>query len=212
MTPQTVNAYYNASNNEIVFPAAILQPPFFDLNADDAVNYGAIGAVIGHEIGHGFDDQGSKSDGDGNLRDWWTRRRREAFEERAHEARRRSSSAINPSTACTSTAADDGREHRRPERPRAGVSRLPDLARRQGQRRSSTASPATSASSWASRRSGARKFRDAALRNQLLTDPHSPGDVRAFVPLTNNDAFMQAFDVKPGDKMYRAPADRVKIW
>src|SRR6476659_3160201 len=80
MTPQTINAYYNASFNEIVFPAAILQPPFFDLSADPAVNYGAIGAVIGHEMGHGFDDQGAKSDGAGNLRDWWTPQDKTAFE------------------------------------------------------------------------------------------------------------------------------------
>ena len=83
MTPQTVNAYYNPTNNEIVFPAGILQPPFFDVDADDAVNYGAIGAVIGHEISHGFDDQGRKSDGDGNLRDWWTAEDAQQFEERA---------------------------------------------------------------------------------------------------------------------------------
>src|SRR3954468_22522545 len=82
MTPQTVNAYYNASNNEIVFPAAILQPPFFNVDAGDAVNYGAIGAVIGHEIGHGFDDQGRKSDGSGNLRDWWTPADARAFDAR----------------------------------------------------------------------------------------------------------------------------------
>ena len=83
MTPQTVNAYYSSTNNEIVFPAAILQPPFFDVDADDAINYGAIGAVIGHEISHGFDDQGRKSDGDGNLRDWWTADDAKRFEERA---------------------------------------------------------------------------------------------------------------------------------
>ena len=87
-TPQTVNAYYSATNNEIIFPAGILQPPFFDLDADDAINYGAIGAVIGHEISHGFDDQGRKSDGDGNLRDWWTAEDAKKFEERADEARR----------------------------------------------------------------------------------------------------------------------------
>src|SRR5205085_9813832 len=85
MTPQTVNAYYNASNNEIVFPAAILQPPFFNVEADDAVNYGAIGAVIGHEIGHGFDDQGRKSDGYGNLRDWWTPQDAQKFQERTQK-------------------------------------------------------------------------------------------------------------------------------
>src|SRR5438309_8547262 len=83
MTPQTVNAYYNAGMNEIVFPAAILQPPFFDPKADDAANYGGIGAVIGHEIGHGFDDQGSKFDGDGNLKDWWTDADRKEFDKRA---------------------------------------------------------------------------------------------------------------------------------
>ena len=83
MTPQTVNAYYNPGMNEIVFPAAILQPPFFDMNADDAVNYGAIGAVIGHEIGHGFDDQGSKFDGDGNMNNWWTDADRKEFDSRA---------------------------------------------------------------------------------------------------------------------------------
>jgi predicted metalloendopeptidase len=88
MTPQTVNAYYNSSMNEIVFPAAILQPPFFNVDADDAVNYGAIGAVIGHEIGHGFDDQGRKSDGAGNLRDWWTADDAKAYDARADEARR----------------------------------------------------------------------------------------------------------------------------
>ena len=88
ITPQTVNAYYSAANNEITFPAGILQPPFFDVDADDAINYGAIGAVIGHEISHGFDDQGRKSDGDGNLRDWWTADDAKKFEERADEARR----------------------------------------------------------------------------------------------------------------------------
>ena len=88
MTPQTVNAYYNPGLNEIVFPAAILQPPFFDVDADDAVNYGGIGAVIGHEIGHGFDDQGSQYDGDGTLRDWWTDEDRDAFEALADAAHR----------------------------------------------------------------------------------------------------------------------------
>ena len=104
MTPQTVNAYYNSTNNEIVFPAAILQPPFFDPNADDAVNYGAIGAVIGHEIGHGFDDQGRKSDGAGNLRDWWTAGRREGVRGARDAARRAVRRALARRGRCTSTA------------------------------------------------------------------------------------------------------------
>ena len=104
MTPQTVNAYYNPPLNEIVFPAAILQPPFFDPNADDAVNYGGIGAVIGHEISHGFDDQGSQFDGDGNLRDWWTEADRKRFEAQGQDAGRRSTAAYEPLPGYTSTA------------------------------------------------------------------------------------------------------------
>ena len=118
MTPQTVNAYYNPGMNEIVFPAAILRPPFFDMEADDAVNYGGIGAVIGHEIGHGFDDQGSKYDGNGNIDDWWTDADRAEFD---GGARRSSSSTTASSRPAARPArqrrADDRREHRRPRRP-----------------------------------------------------------------------------------------------
>jgi predicted metalloendopeptidase len=131
MTPQTVNAYYNASMNEIVFPAAILQPPFFNVAADDAVNYGGIGAVIGHEIGHGFDDQGRKSDGSGNLRDWWTAADAKAYDDRA--ARLGAQYAGHPPDrlARHQPAPHHGREHRRRERARGGLPRLPDVA--QGQ-------------------------------------------------------------------------------
>ena len=119
MTPQTVNAYYNPSMNEIVFPAAILQPPFFDMNADDAFNYGAIGAVIGHEIGHGFDDQGSKFDGDGNMNNWWTEPDRKEFEKRAKKLIDQYSTYEPKQLARPEgqRGAHHRREHRRPGRP-----------------------------------------------------------------------------------------------
>jgi putative endopeptidase len=211
MTPQTVNAYYNASNNEIVFPAAILQPPFFDVNADDAVNYGAIGAVIGHEIGHGFDDQGRKSDGEGNLRDWWTASDARAFDERTTKLGAQYD-AINPiddlhingkltmgeNIGDLSGLAQAYRAYR----ISLNGKEAPVIGGLTGDQRFFMGF----AQIWRS------KSRDEALRQQLLTNPHSPGPYRAFVPLVNNDAFQRAFNVKPGDRMYRAPADRVKIW
>jgi putative endopeptidase len=211
MTPQTVNAYYNASNNEIVFPAAILQPPFFDVNADDAVNYGAIGAVIGHEIGHGFDDQGRKSDGEGNLRDWWTENDAKAFDARTTKLGAQYE-AINPiddlhingkltmgeNIGDLSGLAQAYRAYR----ISLGGKEAPVIGGLTGDQRFFMGF----AQIWRS------KSRDEALRQQLLTNPHSPGPYRAFVPLVNNDAFQRAFDVKPGDRMYLSPADRVKIW
>ncbi len=211
MTPQTVNAYYNASNNEIVFPAAILQPPFFDANADDAVNYGAIGAVIGHEIGHGFDDQGSKSDGLGNLRNWWTPADAAAFKERTQKLGAEYAAInpidtlhINPGLTMGENIGDNSglmQAYRAYHISLAGKP-APVIGGLTGDQRFFIGY----AQIWRT------KFRDAALRNQLLTNPHSPGTARAFVPLTNNDAFMKAFNVKPGDKMWRDPQDRVKIW
>jgi putative endopeptidase len=211
MTPQTVNAYYNASNNEIVFPAAILQPPFFDANADDAVNYGAIGAVIGHEVGHGFDDQGRKSDGSGNLRDWWTASDAQAFDARTTKLGAQYD-AINPiddlhinskltmgeNIGDLSGLAQAYRAYR----ISLGGKEAPVIGGFTGDQRLFIGF----AQIWRT------KFRDEALRQQLLTNPHSPGMYRAFVPLVNNDAFQLAFKVQPGDKMYLAPADRVKIW
>ena len=211
MTPQTVNAYYNATNNEIVFPAAILQPPFFNKDADDAVNYGAIGAVIGHEISHGFDDQGRKSDGDGNLRDWWTPEDAKAFEARTarlgaeYEAYQplpgmhiNGKLTMGENIGDLSGLAVAYRAyhialHGKP---------APVIAGFTGDQRFFMGF----AQIWRF------KERDQALRNQLLTDPHSPGMYRAFVPLTNIDAFYKAFDVQPGDSLYRPPEDRVKIW
>jgi len=211
MTPQTVNAYYNSTNNEIVFPAAILQPPFFDPNADDAVNYGAIGAVIGHEIGHGFDDQGSKSDGAGNLRDWWSPADAAAFKERTTKLGAEYGAInpiddlhINPGLTMGENIGDNSglMQAYRAYRISLHGKEAPVIDGLTGDQRFFIGY----AQIWRT------KFRDAALRNQLLTNPHSPGTARAFVPLTNNDAFMKAFDVKPGDKMWRDPKDRVKIW
>jgi len=211
MTPQTVNAYYNSVNNEIVFPAAILQPPFFDVNADDAVNYGAIGAVIGHEIGHGFDDQGRKSDGDGNLRDWWTADDARAFEERASRLGAQYAAInpiddlhINPRLTMGENIGDLSglAQAYRAYRISLHGKEPPVIGGFTGDQRFFLGF----AQIWRT------KFRDASLRQQLLTNPHSPGPYRAFVPLINNDAFQRAFDVKPGDRMYLSPAERVKIW
>ena len=211
MNPQTVNAYYNASNNEIVFPAAILQSPFFDVNADDAVNYGGIGAVIGHEIGHGFDDQGRKSDGEGNLRDWWTASDAQAFEARTTKLGAQYN-AINPIddlhiNGQLTMGENIGDLSGLAQAYRAyhvslGGKQAPVIDGFTGDERFFIGY----AQIWRT------KFRDEAMRQQLLTNPHSPGPYRAFVPLVNNDAFLRTFNVQPGDRMYRAPANRVKIW
>ena len=210
-TPQTVNASYNATNNEITFPAGILQPPFFDVDADDAINYGAIGAVIGHEISHGFDDQGRKSDGDGNLRDWWTADDAKKFEERAARLGAQYESytplpgmKINGRQTMGENIGD--------------LSGLAVAFRAYHMSLHGTPAPVIGGFTGDQRfflgfgQIWRFKSRDEALRNQLLTDAHSPGMFRAFVPLTNIDAFYAAFNLKPGDKLYRAPEDRVKVW
>jgi predicted metalloendopeptidase len=211
MTPQTVNAYYNASNNEIVFPAAILQPPFFDVNADDAVTYGAIGAVIGHEIGHGFDDQGRKSDGDGNLRDWWTPEDAKAFEARTDKLGAQYDALeplpglhVNGKLTMGENIGDVSglAQAYRAYRISLHGKEPPVVGGFTGDQRFFLGF----AQIWRT------KMRDDALRQQVLSNPHSPGMYRAYVPLTNNDVFMRAWNVKPGDRMYRAPEDRVKIW
>jgi putative endopeptidase len=211
MTAQTVNAQYNASNNDITFPAGILQPPFFDVNADDAVNYGAIGAVIGHEIGHGFDDQGRKSDGEGNLRDWWTAADAEAFKARTTRLGAQYN-AINPIDDLHINGQLTMGENI------GDLSGLAQAYRAYHISLNGKEAPVIDgftgdqrffigfAQIWRSRQ------RDEALRQQLLTNPHSPGPYRAFVPLVNNDAFLRTYNVQPGDSMYLAPADRVKIW
>jgi putative endopeptidase len=211
MFPQTVNAQYSSTNNEITFPAGILQPPFFNVDADDAVNYGAIGAVIGHEISHGFDDQGRKSDGDGNLRDWWT-----PDDARAFEARAAKLGAQYESYTPLPGMKINGRQTMG-----ENIGDLSGIAvALRAYHISLQGRPAPVIDGF----TGDQRFfmgyaqiwrfkeRDAALRDQLLTDVHSPGMFRAFIPLTNIDAFYAAFNVQPGDKLYRAPADRVKIW
>jgi putative endopeptidase len=211
MTPQTVNAYYNSVNNEIVFPAAILQPPFFDLNADDAVNYGAIGAVIGHEISHGFDDQGRKSDGQGNLRDWWTAEDAAAFEQRANMlveqygafepipgARVNGRLTLGENIGDVSGVAIAYRAYRKSLEGRPA----PVIAGFTGDQRFFLGF----AQVWRS------TMRDQALRQQLLTDSHSPGMYRTNGVLAHVPGFYEAFNVQPGDRMYLPPERRVRIW
>jgi predicted metalloendopeptidase len=211
MTPQTVNAYYNSSNNEIVFPAAILQPPFFNVEADDAVNYGGIGAVIGHEISHGFDDQGRKSDGDGNLREWWTAEDEAAFQQRTkllgaqYEAYEpmpdmhiNGALTMGENIGDLSGLAVAYRAYRNSLQGKEA----PVIDGFTGDQRFFMGW----AQVWRS------KMRDDELRQRLLTDPHSPGMYRAFVSLTNLEPFYEAFDVKEGDGMYRPPEQRVKVW
>ena len=211
MTPQTVNAYYQSTNNEIVFPAAILQPPFFDPKADDAVNYGAIGAVIGHEIGHGFDDQGRKSDGAGNLTDWWTADDAKAFEERAGRLGAQfevlsplEGAKVNPKLTMGENIGDLSglAQAYRAYRISLKGKEAPVIDGFTGDQRFFIGF----AQIWRS------NDREAALRQQLLSDPHSPGEYRANVPVANNEAFQRAFDLKPGDKLYREPSYRVRIW
>ena len=212
MTPQTVNAYYNGSNNEIVFPAAILQPPFYNPKADAAVNFGGIGAVIGHEISHGFDDSGSRFDGDGNLNNWWTDEDRKNFDAKVGQLAAQYStyepvkgSFVNGKFTSGENIGDLGgvavafdalqmylKDHGNP----GLISGF-----NQDQR---------FFMSWAT--VWRTKSTDQYMTNQVKTDPHSPGTFRAFGPLVNQDAFIKAFDIKPGDKMYKAPQDRIKIW
>jgi predicted metalloendopeptidase len=211
MTPQTVNAYYNASMNEIVFPAAILQPPFFDPNADPAVNYGAIGAVMGHEISHAFDDQGSKYDGYGNLHDWWTPADKTAFDTKtaALVARYNSFSPlpgqqVNGALTLGENIADLSglTVAYRAYHAALGTGQAPVLDGFTGDQRFFLGF----AQIWRS------KQRPESVHAQLLTDPHSPPRFRVNGVVPDVDAFYTAFGVKPGDKLYLPPAQRIHIW
>jgi len=210
MNPQTVNAYYNPTKNEIVFPAGILQAPFFNLEADDAVNYGGIGAVIGHEMGHGFDDQGSKFDGDGNLNSWWTETDREKF---------------NAKTAMlieqyNNFTVLDGTTHINGELTQGeNIGDLSGLtiaykAYKKAMPENVTIDGLTSDErffyGWAQIWRG--KMRDEALLQQVATNPHSPSEFRGNGPLRNFPPFLKLFNVKEGDKMYLPPEKQVKIW
>jgi putative endopeptidase len=212
MPPQTVNAYFNPLNNEIVFPAAILQPPFYNYTADEAVNYGGIGAVIGHEISHAFDDSGARFDGDGNVNNWWTPEDLAEFEKRGNALAEQYSAIevmdsvyINGKFTLGENIGDLGgvlgaydglqlffEENGRPE----------DIDGFTAEQRFFM--------SWAT--VWRTLTREDALRTQIKTDPHSPGIYRATQPLKNIDAFYEAFDIKEGDAMYLAPEKRVRIW
>ena len=213
MTPQTVNAYYNSVKNEIVFPAAILQPPFFDPKADDAVNYGGIGGVIGHEISHGFDDQGRKSDGNGVLRDWWTAEDATKFEAQAvrlgaqYEAYSFEGLPgvhINGRASMGENIGDLGGVMISLDAYHAslGGKPAPVLDGFTGDQRFFLG--------WG--QVWRTLFRTEALRQQLVSDPHSPGQIRAVNPLRNVDAWYAAWNIDPSQKQYVAPEDRVRIW
>lgn len=212
MSPQTVNAYYSGSNNEIVFPAAILQPPFYNPKADAAVNFGGIGAVIGHEISHGFDDSGSRFDGDGNLNNWWTEADRKNFDAKVGELAAQYSayepvkgSFVNGKFTSGENIGDLG-----------GVAVAYDALQMYLKDKGNPGKISGFTQDQRFFMSWATVWRTKATNeymiNQVKTDPHSPGMFRAFGPLVNQDSFIKAFDIKPGDKMYKAPEDRIKIW
>lgn len=211
MTPPTVNAYYNPTFNEIVFPAGILQFPFFDKNADDAINYGAIGAVIGHEMTHGFDDQGRQYDKDGNLKDWWTKADADQFKKRVDVMINQyngftvlNNLHVNGRLTQGENLADIG-----------GVAIAYQAFKNTPEGKSDTKIDGFTpdqrfflsfAQVWRLKNS------DETMRMRISADPHSPEMYRVNGPLSNTPAFYKAFDIKPGDKMYRDEKDRVKVW
>jgi putative endopeptidase len=211
MSPPTVNAYYSPTNNEIVFPAGILQFPFFDFGADDAVNYGGIGAVIGHEMTHGFDDQGRQYDGDGTLRDWWTKDDADKFKSRADQVVAQYNAFtvldtihVNGKLTLGENLADLG-----------GLNVAYAAFKKTKEGQSDTKIDGFTPDqrfflSWAQVWRGSQRPEAAAQR--ILVDPHSPEQYRTNAPLTNIDAWYAAFNVQPGDKMYKKPEDRTKVW
>lgn len=211
MTPPTINAYYSPVNNEIAFPAGILQFPFFDPNADDAINYGGIGAVIGHEMTHGFDDSGRQYDADGSLRDWWTKEDAENFKKRSDKVVAQyfgfkvlDTLAVNGRLTLGENLADLG-----------GLAIAYDAFKKTKQGQSGGQIDGFSPDqrfflSWAQIwRSNVLPETQAQL---ILVDPHSPGMYRCNGPVSNIDAWYKAFNIQPGDKMYKAPEDRIKVW
>lgn len=211
MTPQTVNAYYNPSLNEIVFPAAILQPPFFDLKADDAVNYGAIGAVIGHEIGHGFDDQGSTFDGAGVLKNWWTPADLQAFKSKTgalvaqyNEFKPFPDLNVNGAYTLGENIGDLGGLSIAIKAYKAtlGGKEAPVMDGFTGMQRVFLG--------WG--QVWGEKTREEAIRSQIARDPHSPAKYRINGVVRNVPEFYEAFNIKPTDSLYLAPEKRVKIW
>ena len=211
MTPQTVNAYYNPTLNEIVFPAAILQAPFFNLEADDAVNYGGIGAVIGHEIGHGFDDQGSTFDGDGVMKNWWTPADLAAFKAKTNALVAQYNTFkvfpdfnVNGAFTLGENIGDLGG--------------LTIALKAYKMSLNGKEAPVMDGFTGVQRvflgwgQVWLEKSREASLRNQIATDPHSPAKFRVNGVVRNIPEFYEAFKVQPKDSLYLAPEKRVKIW
>jgi putative endopeptidase len=211
MTPPTVNAYFDPNANEIAFPAGIMQPPFFDAQADDAFNYGGIGSVIGHEITHGFDDEGRKFDHKGNLKDWWTKEDRKRFEKRAKVLADQfdrfeaiDGMHINGKLTLGENIADLGgiiialeayKKSQKGRKPKNIAGFTPEQRFFLG---------------YAMTEAGS--IRPELLKKYLVIDPHSPSKFRVNGPLSNIDAFYEAFEVKVGDKLYREPKSRARIW
>jgi len=213
MTPETVNAYFNPQQNEIVFPAGILQPPFFDLTMDEAVNYGGIGVVIGHEITHGYDDQGRKYDAQGNLNDWWTEADAKAFDARAQGVVDEYSAfevlpglRVNGRLTLGENLADLG-----------GVNIAYDalqraLAKDPSKRKTIDGFTPEQRFFIAFAQIWRTNIRESEAQRLVTVDPHSPGRFRAFGPLLNVTSFYDAFDIRPGSLMWRTPEQRIKIW
>ncbi|XZF16049.1 M13 family metallopeptidase [Chitinophagaceae bacterium MMS25-I14] len=211
MTPPTVNAYYNPGFNEIVFPAGILQYPFFDFSADDAVNYGGIGAVIGHEMTHGFDDQGRQYAADGNLKDWWTPEDAKKFEEKANVVVKQfndytvlDSVHVNGELTLGENLADLG-----------GLAIAYEAFKKTKEGQSTEKIDGFTPDqrfflSWA--QVWRANTRPEELASRIMTDPHSPSELRCNGPLSNMQEFYKAFNIQPGDKMYRQPDMRAKVW
>ena len=213
MTPQTVNAYFNPSQNEIVFPAGILQPPFFDITMDDAINYGAIGVVIGHEITHGYDDQGRKYDADGNLNEWWTEKDGKEFDQRAKKVvdqyggyEALPGSKVNGQLTLGENIADLGGTSVAYEAMERALAKDPSKRKNIDGFTPEQRFFLSMSQIWRT------NWREAELRRRLLTDPHSPGQFRAIGAHVNLDEFYTAFGIKPGTPMYRPPEERARIW
>ena len=211
MTPQTVNAYYNPTKNEIVFPAAILQPPFFDAEAPEALNYGGIGAVIGHEISHAFDDQGSRYDGDGNLNNWWSDEDRAAFKalaarliEQYGEYEPLPGKPVNGELTLGENIAD-----------LSGLAisfKALQIAKNGTEPEKVAGWTADQMFFVGWSRVWRRKYRESEMIKRLLTDPHSPSEFRTNGPVMNIDAFYKAFELKEGDKLFKPESERIRIW
>jgi putative endopeptidase len=213
MTPETVNAYFNPQQNEIVFPAGILQPPFFDVTMDDAVNYGAIGVVIGHEVTHGYDDQGRKFDAEGNLNDWWTEADGKAFDERAQLVVDEYNAFeplpglhVNGKLTLGENLADLGGIHIAYEALQRVLAKDPSKRKTIDGFTPEQRFFISFAQVWRT------NIREAEAQRLVTVDPHSPGQFRAFGPLLNVQEFYDAFDIKPGGAMWLPPEKRAVIW